>query len=348
MIIFLHGADTFRSRQQLKKMITKFKSDRDPQGFNVAVLDCTTEDTGNILEQVLVTPFLAEKRLIVLENLLSATKKADLHEEILKRLENKSLPETNIYIFWEGATTATSTQKKPFSSTQDKPKTNASKKLFEILVKEKYAQEFVPLTGAKLNSWIAEEIKNNGGKIGNQAINYLVNNAGNDMRLLHSLIEQLVSYCSPRDLSSAQGGFEICVTDINQFIEEKVDDNIFNLVDSLVAKNSKAVYKMIREQYRIGEDAQFIFAMILRQFRILIELRDMLNREDNINSDTLAKKLVLHPFVVKKSLPFAKKYNLQELKEIYQQLLDIDIKTKTGRGKPELLLDLLVGKICTK
>ena len=339
MIIFLYGADTFRSRQQLKKMIAKFKADRDPQGFNVAVLDCTTEDTGQILEQALSTPFLAEKRLIVLENLLSATKKADLHEEILKRLEGKTLPDANVYIFWEGSTTAD-------KKNTNKPKTNASKKLLEILVKEKYAQEFIPLIGTKLNNWVAEEIKNNGGKIGSQAINYLVNNVGDDMWRLHSLIAQLTSYCLSRDLSPANGEFEICVNDINQFIEEKVDDNIFNLVDSLIAKNSKAVYKMIREQYRIGEDAQFIFAMILRQFRILIELRDMLNREDNINSDTLAKKLGLHPFVVKKSLPFAKKYNLQELKEIYQQLLEMDIKTKTGRGKPELSLDLLVGKIC--
>jgi len=30
---------------------------------------------------------------------------------------------------------------------------------------------------------------------------------------------------------------------------------------------------------------------------------------------------------------------------IYQALLDFDVKTKTGQGEPELLLDALVGKL---
>jgi DNA polymerase-3 subunit delta len=64
-----------------------------------------------------------------------------------------------------------------------------------------------------------------------------------------------------------------------------------------------------------------------------------------LGSDALAKKLGLHPFVVKKSLPFIKRYTLTELKNIYQQLLEIDTKTKTGLGSPDLLLDILVGSL---
>ena len=101
---------------------------------------------------------------------------------------------------------------------------------------------------------------------------------------------------------------------------------------------------MIREQYAKGEDAQFIFAMLIRQFRILLELRDLFDREDNLNSDVIAKQLGLHPFVVKKSLPFVKKYTLTELKRIYSSLLDMDIETKTGQGDQSVLLDVFVGR----
>jgi len=312
-------------------MIDKFKIDRDPQGLNVTVLDCEKEEPGLIMEQILSMPFLAEKRMVVLENLLSATKKGDLQEQILKRVEEKNLPEDNVYVFWEGAH-STDAQGKL------KPKTKVAKEFYERLEKEKYAQEFPALVGTKLSAWIDTEIKEKNGKISSHALQLLVQNTKGDIWLIHSLIEQLLAY---------KGGEEIQTEDVNLFLEASADDNIFNLVDAIVAGQSKQVYKMIREQYRIGKDPHYVFSMILRQFRILLEMRDLFDREDNIGSNVMASKLELHPFVVKKSLPFIKKYNLQTLKNIYESLLDFDKKIKTGQGQPDLLLDLFVGKLCT-
>ena len=321
MIIFLYGEDTFRSRRQMKKMIEKFKIERDPQGLNVAILDCNQENNNIILEQILAIPFLAEKRMVVLENLLSATKKSDLQEKILEYLEGKTLPEENIYIFWEG---------------DAKPKTNVSKDLLSRLTKEKYAQQFEIYKGAKLSAWVNQEIKEKGGNISRYALEYLVENTSGDTWKINSLIDQLTAYAQDR---------EIELKDVQIFLDEKIDDNIFNLVDALIAGQTKKVYQMIQEQYRIGEDAQFILSMILRQIKILLELRDLYDREDTMSSEILAKQLGLHPFVVKKSLPFIKKYNQNKLKNIYIKLLEVDIKTKTGQGDQSMLLDILVGKM---
>ncbi|MBT6819129.1 MAG: DNA polymerase III subunit delta [Candidatus Magasanikbacteria bacterium] len=321
MIIFLYGADTFRSRRQLKKMTEKFKQDRDPQGLNVVSLDCAKDEDGKIMEQLLAVPFLAEKRMVVLENLLTATGKGDLQTEILKRVEEKGLDENNVYVFWQGV---------------GKPKTKAGKELLARLLKEKYAQEFEEVKGVKLSAWISAEAKGRGGKISKHAVDSLAQNVGGDMWLLNSTIDQLIAY---------KGEDEIMTEDVNLFVEEKVDDNIFNLVDAAVSGQTKQVYKMIREQYRIGKDPHYVFAMILRQFRILIEIRDLYEREDNMPSDVMAKKLGIHPFVVKKSLPFIKKYNLEDLKKIYLKLLDLDIKFKTSQGDPSLLVDVFVGSL---
>lgn len=320
MFIYLHGPDTFRSRQQLKKMIAKFKTDRDPQGLNVVVLDIEKEETGNVLQQILAAPFLAERRMIVLENLLSATGKKDLQEEIFDRIKDKKIPESNVLLFWESA---------------DKPKTDVAKKLQKVLSKEKFAQEFTELKGVQLSSWIKQEIEERGHKIHPQALQYMVANIGTDTWFVHSLVEQLISYKE-----------EITIADVELFLDERADDNIFNLVDAIVEKQPKQVFRMIREQYAQGKDPQYVFAMILRQFRILLELRDAYDREDNILSSELAKKLGLHPFVVKKSLPFVKRYNLGYLKNIYKALLEFDIKTKTGQGDQSVFLDLFVGRLC--
>jgi len=310
----------------MKKMIEKFKQDRDPQGLNVVILDSQKEESGKIMEQILASPFLAEKRMVVLENFLSATGKGDIQEEVLKKFDDKKLPESTVLLFYEG----------PSAGAQGKLKTNVSKKLFEKLSKEKFAQSFDLFAGVKLEAWINQQVQMRGGKINAQAVRYLAENIGSDMWRLNSLTEQLTAY---------KNGNTIELVDAQLFLDEKTDDNIFNLVDAIVAGQAKKAYEMIREQYRKGEDAGYVFAMLLRQFRILLEMRDIYEREDNLQSDALAKKLGLHPFVVKKSLPFVKRYTLQNLKDIYQKLLDIDAKTKTGQGDQSLLLDVFVGQL---
>jgi DNA polymerase-3 subunit delta len=321
MIIFLYGKDTFRSRQQLKKMIEKFCADRDPQGLNTARLDAEKEKGGQILEQTLAQPFLAEKRMVVIENLL-VSKQVDVRAEFLKRIEEKRLPENNVIVFWEGT---------------DKFKTKDAKAFFSRLLQEKYTQYFELFLGAKLEAWISTECDARDGLIGRDVAGYLAKHVGEDMWRLSSLIDQLVAFAD---------GKEVTLPDVQLFLDEKHDDNIFNLIDAIVGKQSKHVFAMIEEQYRNGKDAGYIFAMILRQFRILLELRDIFEREDEPRSDELAKRLGLHPFVVKKSLPLVRRYSFSEIEDIYQRLLSIDIDTKTGQGNQAMLIDVFVGRVC--
>lgn len=322
MLIFLYGSDTFRSREQLKKMVTKFQAERDPQKLNTTILDCEKTPPDQIWEQIFLSPFLAEKRMVVLENLLNS-KQPQLLEEFLDKMKNQKFPETTVIIVWE-------------SNSEFKNK--SAQNLFKELAKEKFAQEFTPLQGAKLKTWLTQKITSENGKIEPPTLSYLVDNCP-DLWQLHTLLETLIAY---------KNAEKITISDINLFIEEKVDDNIFNLVDAIIDKQSRKVYSQIQEQYHQGKDALYILAMISRQIKILLQLRGEFEKNDLIKSDELAKKLNLHPFVVKKSLPLVKRYTLDDLKQIYQQLLELDTKIKTGQGEPELLLDIFVARLAIK
>ena len=78
----------------------------------------------------------------------------------------------------------------------------------------------------------------------------------------------------------------------NSFSMQKVDDNIFNLVIPFLPGKVKS-FAMIEEQYRQGQDVQYIFAMILRQCRILLELRDLHDREQL--SRSVGEKTITSP-----------------------------------------------------
>lgn len=320
MVIYIYGEDSYRSRQYLSDQITKFKTARDPQGYNVAIFDAQKDEPGKILSEILSSPFLAEKRLIVVENILSISDKEFLGG-LIERIEDKKIPESNIVIFWQS---------------EKLSKVKEAKELEAILKKEKYVQEFVALEGSSLSAWITSEVKKRNGKISNPAISYLTQNTVGDIWFLSSLLDQLTAYAA---------GKEIELSQVNLFLDEKVDDNAFNMVEAVVSGNKKQAYKLLQEQRRIGEDNFKIFGLIVWQFRTLLALRSLFEAEDNLNSDAMAKTLGIHPFVVKKNMALVKRYNKKQLSDVYVQLLDMDFKAKTGGSDLGLELDLLVQKI---
>lgn len=359
MIIYIYGEDTFQSSGYLKQTIERFKKERDPQGLNVVVLDGQKEEAGRFWDEITAAPFLAERRMVVVKNVLS-NKNSDILDALAEGVKNKKAPEKNVAVFWQG---------EPIG------KSKSAQELHKTLAKEKWAKEFKILSEAELAGWIKMEAAKRGGRINARAVSYLSENVGNDMWHLNSLLDQLVAYvasfplplpppCIPpraggngdvshhphalpclADRQARAGGEEITLSDAQLFLEEKVDDSIFNMVDAIIAGNRKLAFKLLQKQRRMGEDESHLFAMILRQFRILIEMRDLFNRGENMASHQIAAELGLHPFVVKKSLPLMKRYSLERLKKVYTQLLDIDIKTKTGQGDQSLLIDLFVNKL---
>ncbi|TAN34262.1 DNA polymerase III subunit delta [Patescibacteria group bacterium] len=332
MLIYIYGEDTFRSRQYLRQMVEQFKKQRDPQGYNVLFLDGKKEESGKLLGEMRAAPFLAEKRLVAIENLLASSDKETL-ARILEAIKEpaKGGSVNNIIIFWQG---------EPLSKIKE------VKELHALLAKEKYAQEFAPLTGAKLEQWAGKEIEKRGAKIDRRALFFLCDNAGKDMWYLNSLMDQLAAYVTPPRPPPYQGEGvrEIALADVQLFLEEKIDDNVFAMTDAIVSGNRKQAFRLLNEQRRLGEEELRLFGLICWQFRLLLQMRDLYEREDNLPSDVIAKKLGIHPYVAKKSMAIVRRYPLVQLKALHARLLDIDRKTKTGFGDTALLVDLFVGR----
>lgn len=324
MVLFLYGKDTFRSRDQMHRMIEKFKADRDPGGYNVTRIDAADErQPERIMERMFAAPFLAERRMVVIESLLSS-KHTVLHTSIIRRIEEKTLPDANALLFWEGV---------------ESVKGKEASALFDRLAQEKYAQKFDLLSGAKLSGWIGAEASNRAARISSEAVQYIATHTQGDSWQASTLLDALAAY---------RNGDEIRVEDAQLFLDERADDTIFSLVDAIVAGRLREAYAMVEAQHRLGKDASYIFAMLIRQYRIFLELRDMSDRSDAPSSDQMARALSLHPFVVKKSLPFVRQYPMNELRHLYRELLEVDVKIKTGQEKPGMLLDAFIARRLAK
>lgn len=319
MIIYIYGDDAFRSRRFLRQSIAEFKNKRDPQGYNTLIFDAHNCEVNKVIAEIRTVPFLAEKRMVVVENLLSA-KNNDLRDVLYQLITENKIPSETILTIWQ---------------TEKINKLKEIKQIESLLLKEKYIYYFPLMEKTELSRWVEKEIMDRGGKIDILAISILTNNIGFDMWLLDSTIDQLIAYKNNEVILSE---------DVKLFTEEKADENIFNFIDAVVSGNKKLAYKLLNDQRKIGQEEGYIFSMILRQFKILLQVRDLWERSDNSISSDMSKELGIHPYVIKKTMPLVRRYNLDILKNIYTELYELDYKVKTGVMTQEILIDYFIGR----
>ena len=92
-----------------------------------------------------------------------------------------------------------------------------------------------------------------------------------------------------------------------------------------------------------GTDPFFLFSMFIRQFRLLIQVKEL--AEAGYRPQGISRELKQHSYVVGKLYQQARGFSLQELEQIYRHLLEIDIDVKTGQADMLTSLDLLVANL---
>ncbi|MBU1148721.1 hypothetical protein KKI23_01385, partial [Patescibacteria group bacterium] len=82
MVIYLHGDDSYRSLQRLKTLKEGFIKKFDKSSLNVVILDKDKLEFADWQKAVAASGFLAQKRLIVIKNLITNKKNKEVCQEI--------------------------------------------------------------------------------------------------------------------------------------------------------------------------------------------------------------------------------------------------------------------------
>ncbi|MDP3965000.1 MAG: DNA polymerase III subunit delta [bacterium] len=315
MIIVLHGEDSFRSRQRLKKLKEGFKNKYDSRGLNITTLDGAKLTLEDFNTAAATHGFLSKKRLIVIENLGHNSNKA-LRDSIQDNVS--ALPDAeNVVIFWE-------------DGTQTKRGRKKSEPLFGLTAGPGVVIEAFPrLTESQMNQWAKKEAASRGAKIGSAALQLMVGLVGEDLWRMNTEIDKLAHY---------KRGGEITEQDVAALVRAKFDNDIFELTDALAEQDQAKALKLLDEHFSEGVAGQYLLTMLSRQFRILLQVKDELERGQA--PSVLAEVLGLHPFVVRKAVNQAKGFTRQRLLAIYHKFLQLDERLKSSAVDQRLLFDL--------
>jgi len=291
---------------------------------------------------------LSKKRMIVIEDIF-LNKTQTVFEEVLDFFQKRKFDD-NIIIFWDSSIGVKVTGRKKEvvkidSSGRGKPLPAKQLKLFNFLAKQKYAQEFRSLSNLETADWIKKETKKRGGEIANQAAQTIVSLLGNDLWQIDNEIDKLINYKLGLEPKMVKGGepAEIESREVEKLVRGRFDENIFALTDAISNKNKAMAIKLLEEQYELGLTDMYLMAMIVRQFKILLQIRQAL--DSGLTSRKIISSLKLHPFVAQKGINQARNFSLAVLKSILSQLVKIDYNMKTGQADVKTALNLLFVKI---
>lgn len=317
MIFFFYGEDSFRAKNKIDAIKEKFKSAVDSDGHSLENIDGETATLTDFFKAVESGGFFTSKKLIVIKNIFDNKNIKMLEEALIEYLaKQKDTIEENYLIFWQVG------------------KANPKSKLYKTLKKFKYVEEFEKLSAEKINTWVKKEAEKNHKQISNQAVLTLLSYVGDDLWQLAQEINKLVNFSQ---------NIEISPEDIKAIVHAKTDDNIFNLIDAIGKKNKPLALELLEKQLDSGVNSLYILSMLVRQFRILIKVKLFSQKIDN--SFAVAQALKLHPFVAKKSLEQSRLYSLEELKKIYQLLLNLDAKLKREGAREKIFFLQMINQL---
>ena len=313
MIIFIYGEDTFRSREKVGQVREQFMQKVDASGASVTEMQGKELTVSGLHSALGAGGLFATKRMVVVRDFVRDGNKEEQAavKEILKSFEQSN----NVVLFWEGAV-------------------DKRVGLYKALAKQKYEYEFAALDEGKLKKWIVARVKARGGSIEGNAATHLAAEVGADLWRLSGEVEKLIAY---------KMGEVITSEDVHLLVRGKHEENIFALCDAVANGQSERALTLINHELAGGMNALYLHAMLVRQFRILLQLKGALAETDGrVNQKSIASQLGLHPFVVKKALPQARAFTFSQLRNMYGKLLGIEVKLKSTSVPAGVLFDLFV------
>ena len=314
-IFFLFGNDEFAITRKLKEFEADF-TDPTSADMNTARLDARSMDENDLNNALNAMPFLAKRRLVLLQNPSSKYNNPSVRKKFLEFIEKA--PETTRLVMYESV----------------EPKEAEKHWLVKWAEKDSkliQTRAFMLPRLKDMAGWMINETKNQGGKIDPRAAEMLKDMVGVDTRQAGMEIAKLLAYVNWARPITAQDVEAVCVVTSQQ--------SVFDFVDALANGNGKSAQHLLHRLLE-SEDEFSLWGMVIRQFRLLIQAREILDGRGN--QTDVARALGVHPFVAEKTTQQAARFSIESLEYIYRKLLAIDEGVKTSQVTLDLALDTLV------
>lgn len=304
-VYLLFGEEAFLKQSYKKKLKEAIAGD-DTMNFNY--FEGKGLDVKELISLSDTMPFFSEKRLILVED-SGFFKSAS--EELAEYLP--SMPDTTCIVFVEEAV-------------------DKRNRLYKKVKDLGHIAEMKRQDSAQLARWAAAILAQNGRKITAQTMNLFLERTGDDMELIRSELEKLISYTMGREVVTSE--------DVEAITTVQVTNKIFDMVNAIVTRKTRVAMDLYEDLLTLKEPPMRILFLIARQFNQLLMAKEM--NSQGLDRGAIASKLKIPPFVAGKVISQAGAFSREQILSFVESCVEAEEAVKTGRLNDRLAVELLI------
>ena len=321
----IYGEDSLSVEETLASLISH-TGDDDLYDVNTTTLNGATVSLAELEAAWSTIPFLADKRIVVVRDLLARMEQrggggssrsrgmdgewADIGERLAH------VPESTELIFVDAAVS------------RNNPLLSAIKPLAQV-------HAFRLPSVRDMPGWVRQRADRLGTAIEPSAISALVDAIGNDTRLIDMELQKLALYRSDERSDGV-----IRRQDVEAMVSYVREANIFAAVDAALEGRAGFALRLAHQILAEGRSSAYVITMLARQVRFLIVAKDMKSR--GFQQDEIGRRLSIRGYPLTKTMQQEGRFSAERLAEIHRRLLEADLSIKTGAADEEMALDALI------
>lgn len=307
-VYLLYGEEAYLKKQYKARFIKAMLPEGDT--MNYACYEGKNTDIREVIDLAETLPFFAERRLIVFEDTgFFKSSGGDLADYI------GEMPDTTYFIFIEN-------------------EVDKRSKLYKAVKAKGYIAELGIQDESTLRRWIQGLVAKEGRQMAPADITYFLNKVGTDMENITKELEKLFCYAIDRDKLTREDIDAVCTTQIT--------NHIFEMVNAVAAKQQRRALDLYYDLLALKEPPMRILFLLIREYRMLFQVKALM--QQGCTKKEIAARAGIHPFAAGRYMEQAKKFRLEELRDVMEEGADTEERVKTGFLTDSLAVELFLVK----
>lgn len=301
-----YGSDKSSVQYECDELIKKLKQD------DVVKYDMNQVDLSDVIRDASTVGMFSNEKIIVLEDCsFLGANKSDKSIELLEEYLEHYNP-FNVLIFLCYL-----------------EKIDSRKKINKLLSKHK-VMEVKKKDTNDLKKYVLEYVSSYGYEL--KDVDYFLSCVGSALPNIHNELDKLMMYQITNKVISNDDINKVCV-----FTNE---EEIFSLVDAIVAKDMLKSLNLLEGFLNKSYDEMQIIMLLASQFRFFFQVKRLMNK--NKNDGEIAKVLGVNPYRVKFTVKKLYSYTENMILGYIQKIAKMDYDIKMGLMDKRLALELFI------